>query len=55
MLRLLINILEIINFDKEDIEKSIEKPDFVDMEDLFQYNMALKAGMDYVITRDRKD
>lgn len=54
VLRLLINILEIISFEKSDIQKSILKQDFVDMEDLFQYNIALKAGVDCIVTRDKK-
>lgn len=54
VLRLLVNILEIISFEKNDIQRSILKPDFVDMEDLFQYNIALKADMDCIVTRDKK-
>ncbi len=53
VLKLLTNILEIISFEKDDIEKSLFKKDFIDMEDLFQYHMALKANMDCIVTRDK--
>lgn len=53
VLKLLTNVLEIISFEKVDIEKSLLKQDFIDIEDLFQYQMALKAGMDCIVTRDK--
>lgn len=55
MFRQILSVLTVIGIDEAKLLAVLNDPDFSDLEDCLQAVCAADYGLDYIVTRDRKD